>query len=121
MPRDFMVGHHFSTRENGAHDPEETFDHALSCNGESYNSLVLAAYSITSSASASNVGGISNPSPLTVFTLIASWYLVGRWTGRPRRERSVDQFPTAAERVLRGSGLGFFGLPLSIPSPKLFI
>jgi hypothetical protein len=115
------TGRDANVTAKAARDPEETLDHAPSCNGESYNCLAIAAYLITSSATASNVGGISGPSPLAVFMLIASWYLVGCWTGRTRRERSVDQFPRAAERVLRGSGLRFFGLLLGIPAPKLFI
>ena len=39
-------------------------------------------YSITASASASNVGGTSMPSALAVLRLIASSYLVGACTGR---------------------------------------
>src|SRR5262249_32706071 len=40
------------------------------------------AYSITSSARASRVGGTSRPSALAVFRLIANSYLVGCSTGR---------------------------------------
>jgi hypothetical protein len=39
-------------------------------------------HSITSSARASNVGGISRPSSLAVFRLMTSSYLVGVCTGR---------------------------------------
>src|SRR5262249_40165371 len=39
-------------------------------------------HSITSSARASNVGGISRPSALAVLRLITSSYLVGACTGR---------------------------------------
>ena len=51
-------------------------------------------YSITSSARASSVGGTSRPSPLAVFKLITSSYLVGACTGRspglsPLRMRST--------------------------------
>jgi hypothetical protein len=51
-------------------------------------------YSITSSARASRVGGISRPSALAVFRLITSSYLVGACTGRsagfsPLRMRST--------------------------------
>src|SRR6516225_5516457 len=53
-----------------------------------------ALHSITSSATASNVGGISRPSALAVLRLITSSYLVGTCTGRsagwvPRRIRST--------------------------------
>src|SRR5262245_55296966 len=52
------------------------------------------AYSITSSARASRVGGISRPSALAVLRLMTSSYLVGAWTGRsagfsPLRMRST--------------------------------
>src|ERR1700738_1205202 len=43
---------------------------------------VAIIYPITSSASASNVGGISRPSALAVLRLITSSNLVGSWTGR---------------------------------------
>src|SRR6516164_4253427 len=51
-------------------------------------------HSITSSARASSVGGISRPSVLAVFRLITSLYLVGACTGRlagfsPLRIRST--------------------------------
>src|SRR6516164_1988785 len=39
-------------------------------------------YSITSSARAESVGGISNPSVFAVFRLITNWKLVGCITGR---------------------------------------
>src|SRR5262245_40015994 len=39
-------------------------------------------YSITSSASASRVGGMSRPSVLAVLRLITRWNLVGCWIGR---------------------------------------
>jgi hypothetical protein len=52
------------------------------------------SYSITSSARESSAGGISRPSALAVFWLIASSYLVGACTGRspgfsPLRMRST--------------------------------
>src|SRR5438128_8930466 len=43
---------------------------------------VSAVYSITSSARASTVGGISRPSALAVLRLMTSSYLVGACTGR---------------------------------------
>jgi hypothetical protein len=51
-------------------------------------------HSITSSARASSVGGISSPSAFAVLRLIASWYFVGCCTGRsaglsPLRMRST--------------------------------
>src|SRR5262249_43356440 len=51
-------------------------------------------HSITSSARASSVGGISRPSALAVLRLITSWYVVGAWTGRsagwaPLKRRST--------------------------------
>src|SRR5262249_32775967 len=51
-------------------------------------------HSITSSARASSVGGISRPSALAVLRLITSSNLVGAWTGSspgflPRRIRST--------------------------------
>jgi len=50
-------------------------------------------YSITSSARARSVGGISNTSALAVLRLIAKYKVVGAWTGKsagglPRRIRS---------------------------------
>ena len=39
-------------------------------------------YSITSSARAESVGGISNPSVFAVFRLITNWKLIGSITGR---------------------------------------
>ena len=53
-----------------------------------------ASHSITSSARASRVGGISRPSALAVLRLITSSYLVGACTGRsagfsPLRMRST--------------------------------
>ena len=55
---------------------------------------VIRPYSITSSARASSVGGISKPSALAVLRLITSSYLVGACTGRsagfsPLRMRST--------------------------------
>jgi hypothetical protein len=52
------------------------------------------AYSITSSAVASSVGGTSRPRALAVLRLMTSSNLVGSWTGRspafsPRRMRSI--------------------------------
>src|SRR6516162_11001475 len=52
------------------------------------------AYSITSSARASSVGGTSRPSVFAAFRLITSSYLVGACTGSslgfsPRRMRST--------------------------------
>jgi hypothetical protein len=43
---------------------------------------VRPRYSITSSASASSVGGMSSPSALAVLRLMTSWNLVGCMTGR---------------------------------------
>src|SRR5262249_18222703 len=55
---------------------------------------LASPHSITSSARASNVGGMSKPSALAVFKLMTSSYLVGAWTGRsagfsPLRMRST--------------------------------
>src|SRR6478752_10677051 len=55
---------------------------------------VSLPYSMTSSARASSVGGISRPSALAVLRLITSSYFVGACTGRsegfpPRRMRST--------------------------------
>ena len=52
------------------------------------------AYSITSSATASSIGGTSRPSDLAVLRLIASSKFTGNWTGRstgiaPRKMRST--------------------------------
>src|SRR6266446_4708693 len=44
--------------------------------------LAPVAHSITMSARASTVGGISRPRALAVLRLITSSYLVGSWTGR---------------------------------------
>jgi len=44
---------------------------------------VAAIYSITSSARASKVVGMSRPSALAVFKLMTSSYLVGACNGRP--------------------------------------
>src|SRR5262249_51782734 len=51
-------------------------------------------HSITSSARASKVGGISRPSALAVLRLITSWEGVGAWAGRsagspPSKRRST--------------------------------
>ena len=43
---------------------------------------VIRPYSITSSARASSVGGISKPSALAVLRLITNSNLVGNWTGK---------------------------------------
>src|SRR5262245_47279341 len=43
---------------------------------------LAALHSITSSASASNLSGISRPSAFAVLTLITSWNLVGSTIGR---------------------------------------
>src|SRR5262245_5264873 len=53
-----------------------------------------APHSITSSARASSIGGISRPSAFAVLRLINVWYLVGACTGRsaafsPLRMRST--------------------------------
>ena len=48
-----------------------------------HRGLARAAYSITSSARASNVDGTSRPSALAVSRLITSSYLVGACTGKP--------------------------------------
>src|SRR3954454_22628645 len=45
-------------------------------------SFAWRTHSITSSARASRVGGISRPSALAVFRLTASSYSVAAWTGR---------------------------------------
>src|SRR5262249_25861116 len=55
---------------------------------------IASCHSITSSARASTVGGISRPSAFAVLRLITSSYLVGAWTGRsagfsPLRMRST--------------------------------
>jgi len=47
-----------------------------------YGRTVDVAYSITSSARASSVGGTSRPSPFAVLRLITNSYLVGACTGR---------------------------------------
>src|SRR6516165_3353112 len=62
--------------------------------GDELAALHLRAHSITSSATASSVGGTSSPSALAVRKLITSWYWVGCWTGRsagfsPLRTRST--------------------------------
>src|SRR5262245_56426596 len=49
---------------------------------EQRDELAAPDHSITSSARASSVGGISRPSALAVFMLITSSYLVGACTGR---------------------------------------
>src|SRR5262247_2453611 len=49
---------------------------------EQSDELAPPDHSITSSARASSVGGTSRPSPLAVFRLMASSYLVGACTGR---------------------------------------
>ena len=52
------------------------------CRAAEQRDEVAALHSITSSASASNLSGISTPSALAVLTLITSWNLVGSTTGR---------------------------------------
>jgi hypothetical protein len=56
-------------------------------------------HSITSSARASNVGGMDRPSALAVFKLIARSNLVGSWIGKslglaPLRMRSIYPAPS---------------------------
>src|SRR5215471_14475181 len=46
------------------------------------SSWISGIYSITSSASASSLGGMSRPSALAATTLMTSWYLVGISTGK---------------------------------------
>src|SRR5262249_39001701 len=53
-----------------------------------------ARHSITSSAMASTVAGMSSPSTLAALILIVSWYFVGCWNGKspgfsPRKIRST--------------------------------
>src|SRR3974390_1211656 len=45
-------------------------------------SFAWRTYSITSSARADSVGGISSPSAVAVLRLMANWKLVGSTTGR---------------------------------------
>src|SRR5262245_55705941 len=52
------------------------------CQEATYAMQHILAYSITSSARASSVGGTSRPSAWAVFKLMTSWYLVGACTGR---------------------------------------
>jgi hypothetical protein len=64
------------------------------CQKPTYALQQRTAYSITSSARASSVGGTSMPSAFAVFKLMASSYLVGACTGRsagfsPLRMRST--------------------------------
>src|SRR5262245_11458525 len=66
--------------------------------GEQHDELAASLHSITSSARASTVGGISMPSALAVLRLTTSSYLVGACTGRsagfsPLRMRST--YPAA--------------------------
>ena len=60
-------------------------------------------YSITSSARASSVGGISRPSALAVLRLITSSYLVGACTGKIGRllplENAIDVASDAPIRI----------------------
>src|SRR5262249_28862670 len=61
---------------------------------EQRDEMATPHHSITSSARASSVGGISTPSALAVFKLMTSSYLVGVCTGRsagfsPLRMRST--------------------------------
>ena len=65
-----------------AYDPEETFDHELSCNDESYNPLTVAAYSITSSAATSSVFGTVSPRALAALRLRTISTRVDCCTGR---------------------------------------
>jgi hypothetical protein len=62
------------------------------------------------SASAS----LYSPEALKRVTEVASYRLLDGTTAT----RTIRR---AAERVLRGSGLRFFGLPLGIPCPELFL
>src|SRR5207247_744760 len=64
------------------------------CAAEKSDELATAAHSITSSARASRVVGISRPSAFAVLRLMTSSYLVGACTGRsagfsPLRMRST--------------------------------
>src|SRR5262249_42508307 len=66
--------------------------------GEEGNQKHASFHSITSSALASNCGGISRPSALAVFRLMTSWSFVGYCTGRsaglaPRSMRSTYPAP----------------------------
>src|SRR5262245_9463901 len=70
-------------------------------------SFAWRTHSITSSARASNVGGISRPSALAVLRLMTSSYLVGFCTGRsaglsPLRMRSTYEAARRARSI--GSG-----------------
>jgi hypothetical protein len=59
-------------------------------------------HSITSSARASTVGGISRPSALAVFRLISNSYLVGAWTGSsPGPDFQTDIRPAAHQGAAR--------------------
>ena len=65
-----------------------------SCRAPEQRDELAASHSITSSARASSVGGISIPSAFAVLRLITSSYLVGACTGRsagfsPLRMRST--------------------------------
>src|SRR6516164_3230429 len=65
------------------------------CGGEvSFKPPSALHHSITSSARASRVGGISRPNAFGAARLTVSWYLLDPWTGRsaglaPRRTRST--------------------------------
>src|SRR5215211_5851071 len=69
-------------------------------------SFAWRTHSITSSARASSVGGISRPSALAVLRLMTSSYLVGACTGRSaidldtrQRRRSLDRRPLGDARA----------------------
>jgi hypothetical protein len=73
---------------------ERPCDHRSAEQRDEVAALHLPAHSITSSARASSVAGMSMPSSLAVFRLITSSYLVGAWTGKsagfsPLRMRST--------------------------------
>src|SRR4030095_14478079 len=72
--------------------------------------VLIAFYSITSSARASNVGGTSMPSALAVLRLIASSYLGGACTARSGSllalEDTIDVAGCAAVRVDRTRSVG---------------
>jgi hypothetical protein len=77
-----------SRRRDGTADLPSTADifeercYGVECQEATYAPQQTASYSITSSASASSVGGMSIPTPLAVARLMTSSNLVGCSTGR---------------------------------------
>src|SRR5262245_24290788 len=92
---------HVCARRPGAEEPDHRHRRLLRTRGErrrrraaDQGADLAPPHSITSSARARNVGGMSRPIALAVLRLIASSNLVGNWTGSslilaPRRMRSI--------------------------------